>query len=64
MLGMKKIKDERSKLSLTLENIKEAILEWEQTEKIVARISDAKADEEKRMAELIKTLKAQLDSLT
>lgn len=56
--------DGRSKLSLTLENIKEAISEWEQTEKIADRITEAKADEEKRMAELIKTLKAQLDSLT
>ncbi|OQW50733.1 MAG: hypothetical protein A4S09_11295 [Proteobacteria bacterium SG_bin7] len=61
---MKKITDERSKLSLTIENIKEAISEWEHTEKIAARISEVKADEERRMADLIKTLKAQLDSLT
>ncbi len=61
---MKKITDERSKLSLTLENIKDAIAEWEHTEKIAARINEARVDEEKRMAELIKTLKAQLDSLT
>lgn len=56
--------DDRSKLSLTIENIKDAISDWENTEKIAARITEAKADEEKRMAELIKTLKAQLDSLT
>ncbi len=56
--------DERSKLSLTIENIKDAISDWEHTEKIAARITEAKVDEEKRMAELIKTLKAQLDSLT